>query len=247
MFKDKRVLFTFAISGALITCNWTTYIITVNSGNVVEASLGYYITPLLNIIVGLVFFKEKLSPVQVVATILAAGGIAYFSFNYGHFPFAAVFLSLTFAAYGAVKKWGAYPPSEGMFVESWFTGLAGLLGIGIAFIFPDLAANLTPITDVSPLAWQDGGAVLLILLVLAGLFTWIPLQTFAVATSKIPMSWIGFCQYWSPTLSLILGVFLFGEAFTFAHGVMFACIWGGFLLIAIEAFIRTVKNRKPQT
>ena len=101
---------------------------------------------------------------------------------------------------------------------------------------------LTPVTAASPLAWTDGGAVLLALFVLAGFFSWLPLQLFSEAANRIPLSWIGLCQYLAPTIALIVGVFLFGEPFTFAHGVLFACLWTGIALIAIEAVAHAAKR-----
>ena len=85
--------------------------------------------------------------------------------------------------------------------------------------------------------------VLMLLFALSGFFTWLPLQLFSEAANRIPLTWLGFCQYLSPTLALLVGVFLFGEPFTFAHGVLFGCLWAGIALIALEAFARSRKNR----
>lgn len=238
LFKEPRAVKTFLISGLLCTVNWTTYVITVNSGNIVESAIGYYINPLISIVIGLVFFREKLSKAQAAATGLAIVGIAFFTFNYGRLPVMGLVLALSFGAYGAVKKWGGYPSVEGMMVESTFTGAAGLVGLTVGCFVPSLWEAITPVTAASPMAWAEGGAVLVMLFVLAGFFTWLPLQLFSEAANRIPLSWIGFCQYLSPTLALLVGVFMFGEPFTFAHGVLFACLWVGIALIVVETLAR---------
>ena len=148
-------------------------------------------------------------------------------------------MAFSFGAYGAVKKWGGYPSVEAMAVESTFTGAAGLVALIAGCFMPGVWEALTPVTAVSPMAWTEGGAVLMALFVLAGFFTWLPLQLFSEAANRIPLTWIGFCQYLSPTLALCIGVFMFGEPFTFAHGVLFGCLWIGIALIAIEAAMRS--------
>ena len=237
LFKEPRAVKTFIVSGVLCTINWTTYVITVNSGNIVESALGYYINPLISILIGMVLFKEKLTRAQAIATLLAAVGVVYFTFSYGKVPVMGLTLAISFGLYGAVKKWGGYPSVEGMAVESTFTGAAGLVGLAIGTLVPGLWESLTPVTAASPLAWTGGGAALIALFALGGFFTWLPLQLFSEATNRIPLTWIGFCQYLSPTLALIIGVFLFGEPFTFAHGVLFGCLWTGIALIALEALV----------
>ncbi len=239
LFKDPRAVRTFLLSGTLCTINWTTYVITVNSGNIVESAIGYYMNPLLSILLGLVVFKERLSIAQIIATVLAFVGVAFFTASYGKVPVLALILATTFAAYGAVKKWGGYPSIEGMAIESTFTGAAGFLGLAIGALVPGLWEMLTPVSAVSPIAWTEGGAVLMLLFVLGGFFTWLPLQLFSEATNRIPLSWVGFCQYLSPTIALLVGVFIFNEPFTFAHGVLFGCLWTGIVLIAIEALVRS--------
>lgn len=239
LFREPRAVKTFLLSGLLCTVNWTTYVITVNSGNVVESAIGYYMNPLLSILIGMLFFKERLTPAQIAATVLAGAGVAFFTFSYGQVPVMALILAVSFAAYGAVKKWGGYPSVPGMAVESTFTGALGFLALAVGSFIPGLWEALTPVTAASPMAWTGGGAVLLLLFVLSGFFTWLPLQLFSEAANRIPLSWVGFCQYLSPTLALLVGVFLFGEPFTFAHAVLFGCLWAGIALIALEALVRS--------
>ena len=244
LFRDPRAVRTFLLSGVLCTVNWTTYVITVNSGNIVESAIGYYINPLLSILFGLIVFKERLTKAQIAATALAAIGVVFFTVSYGRVPVLALILAVSFALYGVVKKRGGYPSVEGMAVESTFTGAAGLLALAVGSFVPGLWEGLTPVTAASPLAWTGGGAVLMLLFVLSGFFTWLPLQLFSEAANRIPLTWVGFCQYLSPTLALLVGVFLFGEPFTFAHGVLFGCLWVGIALIAAEAVVRSRKGAR---
>lgn len=246
LFGEPRAVKTFLLSGLLCTVNWTTYVITVNSGNIVESAIGFYINPLLSILVGLVFFKERLSRAQAAATALAVVGVAAFTVGYGKVPVYAIVLATTFAAYGAVKKWGGYPSVEGMAVESTMTGAAGLIAMAIGCLIPGLWENLTPVTAASSLAWTEGGPVLVLLFALGGFFTWLPLQLFSEAANRIPLSWVGFCQYLSPTLALIIGVAMFGEPFTTSHAVLFGCLWAGIALIAVEALARSRKERSKR-
>ena len=239
LFRQRRAVLTLLAAGVLCTVNWTTYVITVNSGNIVESAMGYYINPLISILIGVVFFKERLTRAQAAATVLAAIGVASFAISYGQVPVMALILAFSFGAYGAVKKWGGYPSVQAMAVESTFTGAAGLIALVIGCLMPGLWETLTPVTAASPMAWTEGGPVLLALFVLAGFFTWLPLQLFSEAANRIPLTWIGFCQYLSPTLALCIGVFMFGEPFTFAHGVLFGCLWTGIVFIAIEAATRS--------
>ena len=239
LFGERRAVATLLAAGVLCTVNWTTYVITVNSGNIVESAMGYYINPLISILIGVAFFKERLTRAQAAATALAAIGVASFAVAYGQVPVMALILAFSFGAYGAVKKWGGYPSVEAMAVESTFTGAMGLLALGVGCLVPGLWETLTPVTAASPMAWTEGGPVLLALFVLAGFFTWLPLQLFSEAANRIPLTWVGFCQYLSPSLALTIGVFVFGEPFTFAHGVLFACLWTGIALIALEALARS--------
>jgi len=199
----------------------------------VECALGYYINPLVTILIGLFFFHERLSRAQAIAFVLAAIGVIYFTIGYGHFPWLAIGLALSFGSYGAVKKWGAYPALQGMALESIFTSIMGL-GFMIAGAITPAFWQLTPVTDVNPLA-VGNPVIVVALLIFGGFVTFAPLQLFASAANKVPLKILGFAQYLSPTINLILALLLFGEPFTLAHGVCFGCIWLGIVCIVIEA------------
>lgn len=227
LLRDARARRFLIPSGLLIMANWSIYIVAMVTNHVVEASLGYYINPLVSILLGLVVFHERLTPLQVAATALSAAGVVYFAIDYGSFPWMALALALTFGVYGAVKKRGGYPAVPSIAVEGIVAlpfAIAALVVIAVA----DQSAFFSP--DLSLVAWQTR-----LLLVLTGPITAVPLILFATAANKTPLSLIGFIQYISPTISLLSGVFVLGEPFTSAHVVCFACIWAGAALVVFDA------------
>lgn len=228
LLRSRRTLRYLLPASLLITVIWSVYIWAVAAGNLVECALGYYINPLMSILFGVVFFKEKLTRLQTAATLLMAAGVLYFSVAYGQIPWIALALALTFALYGVVKKKGGCPPIEAIAVENTLAAPIGLaIGVATALITGGHAFLADPASVAS---WGVTG-----LLVLAGPVTAIPLVLFSKAANNIPLSLLGFIQYVSPTLSLLLGVFAYGEAFTSAHAVCFACIWVGLALVSFEA------------
>ena len=214
-------------SGLLIMVNWSLYIVAMVTNRVVEASLGYYINPLVTIVLGLVVFRERLTPLQVAATVLSAAGVIYFAVDYGSFPWMALALALTFGVYGAVKKRGGYPAVPSIAAEGVVALPFAIVAL-VAIAVVGRSAFFSP--DMSLAAWQTRA-----LLVLTGPITAVPLILFATAANKTPLSLIGFIQYISPTISLLSGVFVLGEPFTSAHMVCFACIWAGAVLVVIDA------------
>ncbi len=227
LLRDARARRFLIPSGLLIMVNWSLYIVAMVTNRVVEASLGYYINPLVTIVLGLVVFRERLTPLQIAATALSAAGVIYFAVGYGSFPWMALALALTFGVYGAVKKRGGYPAVPSIAVEGVVAlpfAIVALIAIAVA----GRSAFFSP--DMSLAAWQTRA-----LLVLTGPITAVPLILFATAANKTPLSLIGFIQYISPTISLLSGVFVLGEPFTSAHMVCFACIWAGAALVVVDA------------
>ena len=227
LLRDGRARRFLVPSGLLIMVNWSIYIVAMVTNHVVEASLGYYINPLVTIVLGLVAFHERLTPLQIAATALSAAGVIYFAVDYGSFPWMALALALTFGVYGAVKKRGGYPAAPSIAVEGIVAlpfAIAALVAIAVA----GQSAFFSP--DLSFAAWQAR-----ILLILTGPITAVPLILFATAANKAPLSLIGFIQYISPTISLLSGVLVLGEPFTSAHAVCFACIWTGAALVVVDA------------
>ncbi|MDR3037213.1 MAG: EamA family transporter RarD [Coriobacteriales bacterium] len=226
LFRDRRAVLILGIAGIDIALTWGIYIYAINNGHIIQASLGYYINPLVSILFGVVVFKERLTTVQKVATALAAAGVLYFTFDYGSFPWISVSLALLFAIYGALKKKGGYPATPALAVETSLVAPLALVAIIASFFLPGrefFAVDATPGSWTATLLLVGGGAV-----------TAIPLLLFAKAANAIPLSWIGFLQYISPTITLLLGIFAYGETFTTAHVVCFSLIWLGLIMISAE-------------
>lgn len=224
LFKEKRAWAYLIPAGALITVNWSVYIIAVDMHHVVEAAFGYYINPLMSIICGIIFFKERLSRLQKVATVLSACGVAYFAWGFGQLPLIALALSTTFALYGVLKKKAGYEAVPALVVEGCVTLPFALGALGV-------------------LAWMGFDSIstgtfnagIMALFFGAGILTAVPLILFAQAANKAPLSIIGFLQYIAPTLSLIVGVLFLGESFTMTHVICFGLIWSGIALVIIDS------------
>ena len=223
--ETRRVMF---LSTALIATNWFIFIWAVSADRVTEASLGYYINPLLNVALARVFLGERLRPRQGVAVALAALGVAWLTFSRGALPWVSVVLAVTFALYGLVRKRAPVGAVEGLAIE---TGLVTPLAIGYLL-------TLTP--ALGHLLTSD--ALTVSLLVGAGVITAVPLLAFAGAARRLRYSSLGMIQYVAPTLQLGCAVLLYGEAFTADHAVTFGLIWVAVLVYVVDM----VRVRAPQ-
>lgn len=241
LLKERRAVLVLLGAGLISLCNWGLYIVAILSGHVLQTSMGYFINPLMNIVVGLLFFKERLSPVQIVAVALASLGVLYFTVDYGSFPWLSIGLAATFASYGALKKFGAYPALPALAVE---TSLVSPLAIGYLGLAYYRFAPAFLAVDASGVLSSES-LVTSLLLIAGGILTFTPLLLFARAVNDIPLSWMGFLQFVSPTISFLLSVFIFHEAFTLAHAVCFGLIWSGLLLIVLESLRKS--HKKPET
>ena len=218
----------FLVPAALfITLNWSVYIYAIDIGHVVETAIGYYINPLVSILLGVVVFRERLSRLQVVALALCAAGVVFFTANYGQFPWIALVLAFSFGIYGAIKKAAGYPATTALAFEN-------VVMVVPAIVFAVVLAQMSGTHAFAARLDTAHGWYLTALLVLGGPATAIPLILFARAANSIPLSLLGFIQYVSPTIALITGVFLFGEPFTLAHAVCLGCIWVGLGLVSFE-------------
>lgn len=227
--REKRAWKYLLPAGLLIMVNWSLYIYAVATDRVVFTALGYYINPLVSILLGTLFFREKLSAFQKAAVALCAAGVLYFLFDLGELPWISLMLAFSFGLYGAVKKKGGYPANEALAMEST---VALPVALAVLALLPGLTgSDAAFMADTSSAA----GWATTLLLVGSGAITAVPLVLFAKAANSIPLSTLGFIQYVSPTIALLLGVFAFGEAFTFAHAVCFGCIWAGLALVSFEA------------
>lgn len=226
----RQSLILFA-SGVIISINWFTYIYAVNSGHIIEASLGYYINPLLTIFLGRVVLKERLNFLQLTAVVLAAAGVAIMTFSYGRIPFIAMILALTFSAYSLVKKRVTTEVIMGLSLET-----LAVLPVAIVYLLWQNVQGRLVFTGLQTYE--------ILFLLGTGIITAIPLLLFSAGTRKVPLTTLGFIQYLSPTISLVLGVFLYKESFTSTHVLTFAFIWTALFLYSISQFAYFSRQRK---
>ena len=217
----KRLIWPLALSSVLIAANWTIYIWSIATHQIVEAALGYYINPLLSIALGVVTLGERLSRLRLAAIGLAAVAIAVQIVEVGHLPWIALSLALTFGFYGYLRKLTPVDPLDGLAVE---TCLLFPMTLGtVAF----LAWNGT---GVFPAAHFSTNA----LLVLAGPVTAVPLALFAAGARRVRMSTLGFLQYLSPSITLAVATLVFGEPFSATDAATFGCVWTALILVGVE-------------
>lgn len=211
------------ITAALLTFNWGLYIYGVNSDRIVETSLGYFINPLVNVLLGFLFLKERLNRVQQVAVLLASLGVAYFIWQFGAVPWIALALAFSFAFYGLLRKVVAVAPMAGLAVETLLITPVALIIVGY------LESNSNGHWGAS---WE-----LNLLFIGCGIATSFPLLWFNNAAKRLRLSTLGFFQYLAPSLQLMLGVFIYHEAFTITHAVTFGLIWTALLLYSTTSLL----------
>lgn len=219
--KNPRRAVPYVISGVLLAVNWYTYIWAVNNAFIVEASLGYFINPLVNVFLGMLFLKERLRAVQWLALLVAFGGVGYLAFSYGHVPWISLILATTFSLYGLLRKTGKLNALDGLTVEMAALIVPALILLG----------SLIPVSHPSPLEHPAG---IYLGLILTGAVTALPLLWFAYGARRITLSALGFMQYIAPTLQFLLGVFLYNEVFSRQKFIGFAFIWGALILYSVE-------------
>jgi chloramphenicol-sensitive protein RarD len=226
LLRQPRVFGSFVASAVLLSVNWLIYIWAVNNGHVIEASLGYFINPLVNISLGYLLLKERLRPAQWMAIAVAALGVAWLTWQAGTVPWVALALAFSFGGYGLLRKTAALGALEGLSFETMV-------------LFPLAAAYVAWLTVHGQNAFinTDSNTTRLLLLA-AGPITAIPLLLFASGARQIPLSALGLLQYLSPTLQFLLGVWLFHEPFSAERLVGFVLIWLALALFAIEGLLR---------
>lgn len=224
--REPRMLWPFAASGTVIAINWFVYIWAVTNGHVVDASLGYFINPLVNVLVGYLVLKERLRPSQWAAVALAALGVIWLTILSGQLPWIALVLAFSFASYGLLRKTAPLGALEGLAVET--TVLAPFALAGLLWAASQGQAAF-PVADAST-QW---------LLVAAGPITAIPLLLFAAGARRIPFSLLGLLQYFGPTLQLLIGVWVFNESFDAPRALGFGAIWLALLTYSAEGWWRS--------
>ena len=219
-------LFWLTVSGVLIGANWGVYIWAVGQDRIMEASAGYYINPLLNVLVGLVMFKERLRPAQWLAVAIAAVGVMIMTLALGRFPWVALFLAGSFAIYALVRKQIQIDSRAGFVIEVAILFLPAVYWLAVRGV---------------PVFARGGWDVPLLLA--AGPITAVPLILFALAAKRLALSTIGMMQYIGPTLQFIVAL-AFGEAFGLSHAAGFACIWTALIVFTVDSVRGDAKARR---
>jgi chloramphenicol-sensitive protein RarD len=221
---SRKTVLIYSAAAILLGINWLTYVWAVNAGFIVETSLGYFINPLLSVLLGVLILGERLRLSQWLPIALAAAGVAYLTVVYGQLPWIALTLALSFGFYGLVKKLAPLSSLHGLMLET-----------GILFL-PALA-YLIIVQGQGTGAFLHTGSVPDLLMVGAGIATTVPLILFASAAHRIPLTMIGLLQYIAPTIQFSLGVFLYKEAFDHAHLIGFGLVWIALAIFWIENYL----------
>jgi chloramphenicol-sensitive protein RarD len=219
-----HVLRIYFVAAVLIGINWLVYVWAVNAGFIVQVSLGYYINPLLNVLMGVLFLRERLRPLQWIPLGLAAAGVLYLTWAFGSLPWISLTLAFSFGIYGLVKKTAPLGSLYGLTLETGLLFLPALLYL--------LCADA-----IGQGAFLHTGAISDVLMMGAGLMTTIPLLMFASAARRIPLSLVGILQYIAPTLQFLLGVLVYGEPFTHTQLIGFGIVWVALILFAVEGYL----------
>ena len=221
---DLKTLLTYALASVLIGINWLFYIWAVNAGFIVETSLGYFINPLISVLLGMIFFKERLRPMQWIPVSLAVIGVVYLTISYGRLPWIALILAFSFGLYGLVKKKASLSAANGLTMET-----------GLLFI-PALGYLLFSEWNGSGVFTRTGLRADL-LMIGTGLVTTLPLLMFASAARRIPLSMVGLLQYLAPTIQFLIGIFIFHEPFSIQQLIGFGLVWLGLIVFVSEGLL----------
>lgn len=228
LLKAPGIAKTFLLSSLLLATNWGLYIWAVNEGMILECSLGYFMNPLVNILLGAVFLKERLRPLQKIAVLIATLGVVWMTFHLGKLPWVALILALSFGFYGLIRKTAKLNSLEGLSVET-------LLLAGPALIF------------LLSLEWLGKGSFGHIpayqswMLAGAGIVTAVPLLLFAIGARRLPLSTMGILQYLSPSIQFGLGVWLYHEPFDHVRFMGFIAIWTALAIYTLEGVYRQAR------
>ncbi len=226
-----RVVGIYLTAGVLLSVNWLIYVWGVNAGHIVETSLGYFINPLLSVLLGMIFLGERLRPAQWVPLGLATAGVVYLTWTYGSLPWIALSLAFSFGVYGLVKKMAPLGSLYGLTLE---TGLVFLPALAYLLFVESSGQGAFGHTDV----------LSNVLLIGAGVVTTIPLLMFASAARRIPLTMVGVMQYIAPTLQFLIGVLIYKEPFSTTRLIGFSLVWIALVFFWAEGYI-AYRARKP--
>ncbi len=228
----KKTIAWLALSGTLVAFNWLLFVWAVVNDQVLATSLGYFINPLINVLLGMLFLGERLTPARWIAVIIAGSATVYLGIYLGQPPWIALMLAFSFGFYGLIRKQLDVGPMVGLLWETI------LLSLPACLYLSGLFHNET-------LTFLNDGPLNMLLLIFSGLVTVLPLIGFAYAAKRLSLTVIGFFQYLAPSISFLLAVFLFQEAFTFGHKIAFGGIWLALLIFSLDPVFRNWRQRIP--
>ncbi|RPJ27368.1 MAG: EamA family transporter RarD [Chloroflexi bacterium] len=220
----SKTIVIYSIAAILLSFNWLIYVWGVNSGFIVETSLGYFINPLFSVLLGVVFLRERLRPAQWLPILLAAAGVIYLTVTYGRLPWIALSLAFSFGLYGLVKKLAPLGSLYGLTLET-------------ALVFPIALVYLAFVGFTGTGSFFREGVLTDILLIGTGIVTSVPLLMFASAARQIPLTMIGVLQYIAPTLQFLIGVFLYHEPFDQSRLIGFGLVWLALIIFWLENYL----------
>lgn len=232
IFSDRKKALSLIAASIIISVNWLTYILAVNEEHILEAGLGYYINPFVSILLAFFILKERFSKGEWLAIFIVSLGVIYMTLGVGHIPWLALTLAVTFGVYGLIKKTINIDATYALAVETAVLAPAALLYI--------IYLNATGMNTLDFGLNRDTAFTMG-----TGVVTAIPLLLFALGATRIPLSLTGLLQYIGPTLMLIIGIFLYGEAFTATHKIAYAFIWTGLILYTLLRF-KSSRPRRPK-
>ncbi len=221
--NDRKVLLTFLITGLLLFINWLVYIWAVNAGFIVDTSLGYFINPLVSVVLGVIFLHERLRLGQWISVGIATFGVLYLTVSYGSLPWIGLTLAFSFGMYGLLKKTASLNSLHGFTLE-------------IGFLFIPALFYLMILEYSGQGAFPHGTTLENALLLFTGVATGLPLLLFGAAARLVPLSTLGFIQYIAPTLQFTIGVLVYGEAFTSNRMIGFGLIWFALAFYSVDSF-----------
>jgi chloramphenicol-sensitive protein RarD len=229
--SNPKLRLVSLLAALLLAVNWFTYIWGVNNGFIVETSLGYFINPLVSVLLGVVVLRERLRPLQITAVLIATLGVLYLTIGYNSLPWIALILAFTFGFYGLIKKQTLLGSVESLSTEMTVLVLPALIG-------------LLTLYSSGNSSTQGADFLTYFLLVASGIVTTVPLILFALAARRIPLSTIGFLQYIAPTMQFLIGVLVYKEDFSTVRMIGFGIIWLALIIYTFDNLRNREKNRK---
>ena len=228
---QKKLLLGFSASALLLSINWLIYIWAIDNNKIIDASLGYFMTPLVNVFLGSLFLKERLNKAQWLSVALAAFGVLWLTLQTPHAPWIGLCLAISFGAYGLLRKTAPLGALEGLTLETML-------------LFPFALAYFIYLLSQGESQFSAAPTQVMILVLAAGPITAVPLLLFAAAARRIPLASLGLMQYISPSIQLLLGIFIFHEQFSTERLISFAGIWLGLLIYSLDGIYRTAYFQK---